>query len=153
MQSKWISGTFSLFLHTLFATVLLSSSSLDAISAPTAKRKMRHFLCNSFLFTRLSRIVLARGLPFSDLLLFILPSLLLLTPHAQHRPPLDPRHACFFSSFDFCFGLTAFTNFFRILVRAARLKTESAFGSSNFTDVSWVDNRTHGSQQSFDVSV
>ena len=56
-----------------------------------------------------------------------------LTPHAQHRPPVDPRHACFRSCFNFCFGLTAFTNFLRTLVRPGRLKTESVFGLSNFT--------------------
>ena len=54
-----------------------SSPSVDGMSPPTAKQKRRYFVFNSFLFNRLSQIVLALGLRFSELLLFCMHSLLL----------------------------------------------------------------------------
>ena len=113
----------SLFLNWL-ATVLHSSSSLDALSAPIAKRMMRHFVFNSFLRTRLSKIVFLRVLPFLQTPPLHPASSALVNSPAQ----ILVTHAALLAS-EFVFGVTAFTNFFRTLVHAARLKNESMFGS------------------------
>ena len=79
-------GRMSLFFNS-FATVLFPPPSLDAMSAPTAERKMRHLVFESFLFAWLSRIVFSGGLPFSKLFLFLLLSSAPLTSRVQHRRP------------------------------------------------------------------
>ena len=66
-----------------------SSSRLVQMSAPTAKRKLRHFVFSSFLFTCL----LSKWSSFLRTPPLLHASSALLTHQAQHRPPLHPRHA------------------------------------------------------------
>ena len=86
-----------------FVTVLCWLPSLDAMSAPTAERKVRHHVFSSFLFAQLSRIAVSRYLLLSKLVLFHpLPLFLwLLVFDVAHF--LDLRDAYFFSCFILCF--------------------------------------------------
>ena len=81
---------------------------------PTAERKMRHLVFNSFLFAWLLRIVLSRSRLFSKIFLFLLHPLFLrlLVFNIVHLlgPPREPPRANFLSCY-VCLNLTALTIF------------------------------------------
>ena len=92
----WISGTcLSLSLLQLICDSPPLVPSVDSTSAPPARRKMRHFMFNSFFLTQLSRIVLAHAQhcprSSSRMLLFLL--LFPLWSHSVHEslPHLGSR--------------------------------------------------------------
>ena len=109
-------------LFSCFATVLCWLPSLDAMSAPTAERKVRHLLFSSFLFAQLSRTAVSRYLPLSKLILFHpLPLFLwLLVFDVAHF--LDLRDAYFLSCF-ISVLVSQHHEFLPHLVHAGRLKT------------------------------
>ena len=153
-----------------FATVLLSLPSLDAMSAPNAERMMRHLVLNPFLFALVSRIVFLRSLLFSKLPLSPGSCSSDFSCSTSSTSSIVVTRTSFLAAM--CvFGITAFTNFFHVLVHAGRLKNRrhfirvrlvepacacslessdhcscSRFLRSEHDDVSLVDNRTHGRQ-------
>ena len=142
---------------------------------------MRHLVLNSFLLTQFSRIVLASGVPFSELLLFMPLPLLA-------RNVVQPRSASHMLRFLLEFLYSSHTvheflpnfssrspqtppsssvSYPRVLPNAPQTRCSSCSSESSglarvldarfllpeHDDVSLADTGTHRSQQSFDVGV
>ena len=143
------------------------------MSPSRAKQKMRHFVINSFSSTRLSKIVLARGLPFSELLpasvAYDSSRTTSSTPRSSsHMLPLLLNFLCWQCSVqtEFVFGSSTFAAVSYPLVHQLHHKhalppahrnpladarvLDVRFLQCEHDDVSLVDSHTHGSQQSFD---